>query len=279
VFAVVGVALASIALWLVLFVRRRRRTRRLEHETAVSATLAAAGFGRSPLHDDEEESEDMHSSGNRSSAFMGQRPGSASILGSRAPSTFAAYTDPFAGAPATYGHGGPSPEALYGYDMHGPGPAREGGYAPTRTGTPPLLPPGLPAAAQTPGRSAHQHTSSYEPLLGAAGLALGQRTPGTLSPPGSPPAHSGEGYFSSQMASGHGGRSPPPPAVPPRSPRRPSYSSQAAPPRAFSPSSSVYSDDGDDQGTVHEPEGDSPGTRLEVRNPGAGVSRASSLAN
>lgn len=50
---VVGLAAASIFLWILFAVRRRRRTRRLEHDTAVSATLAAAGFHRTPLDDDD----------------------------------------------------------------------------------------------------------------------------------------------------------------------------------------------------------------------------------
>jgi hypothetical protein len=54
-FAGIGVALAAAALFLVFCIRRRRRTRRLEHDTAVQAELAAAGFGRSPLHDDDDD--------------------------------------------------------------------------------------------------------------------------------------------------------------------------------------------------------------------------------
>ncbi|PFH54450.1 hypothetical protein AMATHDRAFT_31 [Amanita thiersii Skay4041] len=54
-FILVGLAAASILLWIIFAVRRRRRTRRLEHETAVSATLAAAGFNRAPLDDDDNE--------------------------------------------------------------------------------------------------------------------------------------------------------------------------------------------------------------------------------
>lgn len=54
VFVLVGLASASIILWIFFAVRRRRRTRRLEHDTAVSATLAAAGFHRTPLDDDDD---------------------------------------------------------------------------------------------------------------------------------------------------------------------------------------------------------------------------------
>jgi hypothetical protein len=54
VFVLVGLAAASILLWIFFAVRRRRRTQRLEHDTAVSATLAAAGFHRAPLDDDDD---------------------------------------------------------------------------------------------------------------------------------------------------------------------------------------------------------------------------------
>lgn len=49
-------------LWIFFAVRRRRRTRRLEHDTAVSATLEAAGFHRAPL-DDEDEDDDPNAGG------------------------------------------------------------------------------------------------------------------------------------------------------------------------------------------------------------------------
>jgi len=54
VFVLVGLAAASILLWIFFAVRRRRRTRRLEHDTAVSATLAAAGFNRALLDEDDD---------------------------------------------------------------------------------------------------------------------------------------------------------------------------------------------------------------------------------
>lgn len=55
VFVLVGLAAASILLWIFFAVRRRRRTQRLEHDTAVTATLAAAGFHRAPLDDDDDD--------------------------------------------------------------------------------------------------------------------------------------------------------------------------------------------------------------------------------
>uniref|UniRef100_A0A8H7XVD7 Uncharacterized protein n=1 Tax=Psilocybe cubensis TaxID=181762 RepID=A0A8H7XVD7_PSICU len=54
VFVLVGLAAAAIILYLLFALRRRRRTLRLEHDTAVSATLAAAGFHRTPLDDDDD---------------------------------------------------------------------------------------------------------------------------------------------------------------------------------------------------------------------------------
>ncbi len=54
VFLIVGLAAASICLWILFFVRRRRRRRRIDHETAVSASLAAAGYNRAPIDDEED---------------------------------------------------------------------------------------------------------------------------------------------------------------------------------------------------------------------------------
>ncbi|KAH9178695.1 hypothetical protein EDB89DRAFT_2063630 [Lactarius sanguifluus] len=54
VFLIVGLAAASICLWIFFFIRRRRRRRRIDHETAVSASLAAAGYNRAPIDDEED---------------------------------------------------------------------------------------------------------------------------------------------------------------------------------------------------------------------------------
>jgi len=54
VFLIVGLAAASICLWIFFFVRRRRRNRRIDHETAVSASLAAAGYNRTLIDDEED---------------------------------------------------------------------------------------------------------------------------------------------------------------------------------------------------------------------------------
>lgn len=52
-FILVGLTATSLLLWFFFFVRRRRRRRWIEHDSAVSATLAAAGLFRTPLDDDE----------------------------------------------------------------------------------------------------------------------------------------------------------------------------------------------------------------------------------
>jgi hypothetical protein len=53
VFVLVGLAVAAICLWIFFAIRRRRRTQKLERDTAVSASLAAAGFKRTDLDDDD----------------------------------------------------------------------------------------------------------------------------------------------------------------------------------------------------------------------------------
>ena len=53
VFLIVGLAAATICLWIFFFIRRRRRRRRIEHASEVSATLAAAGYNRAPIDDED----------------------------------------------------------------------------------------------------------------------------------------------------------------------------------------------------------------------------------
>jgi hypothetical protein len=54
VFVLVGLAAASICLWIFFAVRRRRRAQRREHDSAVAASVAAAAFHRAPLDEDED---------------------------------------------------------------------------------------------------------------------------------------------------------------------------------------------------------------------------------
>ena len=51
VFVVVGLAATAIVFFILFWFRRRRKTRRLDHDTAVAATLAEHGFGRQSLID------------------------------------------------------------------------------------------------------------------------------------------------------------------------------------------------------------------------------------
>ena len=53
VFLIVGLASATICLWIFFFLRRRRRRRRTDHDSAVSASLAAAGYNRAPIDDED----------------------------------------------------------------------------------------------------------------------------------------------------------------------------------------------------------------------------------
>lgn len=53
VFLIVGLAAATICLWIFFFIRRRRRRRRIDYESEVSASLAAAGYNRAPIDDED----------------------------------------------------------------------------------------------------------------------------------------------------------------------------------------------------------------------------------
>jgi hypothetical protein len=53
VFLIVGLAAATICLWIFFFIRRRRRRRRIDYASEVSATLAAAGYNRAPIDDED----------------------------------------------------------------------------------------------------------------------------------------------------------------------------------------------------------------------------------
>ncbi|CAA7265825.1 unnamed protein product [Cyclocybe aegerita] len=103
VFVLVGLAAASIILWILFAVRRRRRTRRIEHDTAVSATLAAAGFHRTPLDDDDDDGPlggggggtHSHSLSHHSDPYLAQRRSSSGLAMSSIPSAgrLSAYLD------------------------------------------------------------------------------------------------------------------------------------------------------------------------------------------
>ena len=68
-------------------IRRRRRTELLEHESAVAATLAAAGFNRSPLDDEDDPAlESGHSRHGSTDPFLRERSSSSGLVMSSIPS-------------------------------------------------------------------------------------------------------------------------------------------------------------------------------------------------
>ena len=189
VFVLVGLAAASIFLWIFFAVRRRRRTQRLEHDTAVSATLAAAGFHRAPLDDD-----DDPRAGSRRSHFgspdvmMYQRRSSSGLGLSSTPSAgrlSAAYLDnpPLNGGPED----GYNPYTDY---IVPPG-ARDGYVSANRASPPPAaFHMGSYHDRRNSGsggdilrHSASQSGASYEPLL----ANYRQPTPPNVRSPTPPP--------------------------------------------------------------------------------------------
>ncbi|KAG6857535.1 hypothetical protein H0H87_000134 [Tephrocybe sp. NHM501043] len=202
VFVVVGLAAASILLWILFALRRRRRTQRLEHDTAVSATLAAAGFHRTPLDDDDD---NENANGSRRS-----RLGSPEIEMHHRTSSGLASTTPSGARTSAYMDSPhpDDPDAFNPYrDYVVEGPAASGGN----------LPPSAfyngPYRDRTPssGEHAHNHSASgsYEPLL-AAYYRQGQ----TVSSP----------------ALATGASPPSPPSPPPRNPLRLSDAGRRSPP-------------------------------------------------
>ncbi|KAF9076251.1 hypothetical protein BDP27DRAFT_1398481 [Rhodocollybia butyracea] len=158
----------SILIFVLFYVRRRRRRVRIEHDTAVSATLAAAGFTRRALDDDIDDGP-PGSTGTRyrdsdPDPFGTNRSVNHSAGSGGALEMEYGYAVPMApSAPA----GQPSPS----YNPPGSGP----GYIPV-----PTAEHGNPVPGHSPGPSiggganlgekGHGHNASagsYEPLLGA----------------------------------------------------------------------------------------------------------------
>ncbi|KAG8219786.1 hypothetical protein J3R82DRAFT_758 [Butyriboletus roseoflavus] len=74
VFVVVGLACASIMMWILFAIRRRQRMRGIEQDTAVQAAVAAAGLNRARLDDDDEDGSPISpNTYYQSSSGMGQR--------------------------------------------------------------------------------------------------------------------------------------------------------------------------------------------------------------
>lgn len=177
VFTVVGLAAASIVLWILFAIRRRYRMRRIEHDSAIQAAVAAAGFNRAPLDDDDEHTRTPYSR-SQFSTEMGQR---GSYFG-----------------PPQYDedHAGFNPYADYSHMHQGTrNMVNVGGYIPARTASPP---PGAERPTPSAGtdefnsnrdrKSSFGHTPTYsagsfEPLL--SGYVQHSEPP--HNPPPTPP--------------------------------------------------------------------------------------------
>ncbi|KAK7064250.1 hypothetical protein R3P38DRAFT_2823310 [Favolaschia claudopus] len=218
VFVLVGLAAAAVLLFIVFGLRRRRRNRLREHDAAVSATLAAAGFQRAPLDD-----EDAHGSSSRHSrALPEMREGSALALGT-------VSSLPSGGRTSGY-QDSPGPDEAEAFNPYTDYNATGAGYIPARTSTPP--PTAFPEhyrdstnnrSGSGPDHSYHhsasQSVGSTEPLLAAYNRP---------DPASTPPS----------------GVRTRPPTPPPRNPKRSQISRAASPPpenRRHSVASSVYS--------------------------------------
>ncbi|KAI9444783.1 hypothetical protein H4582DRAFT_1796689, partial [Lactarius indigo] len=184
VFLIVGLAAASICLWIFFFVRRRRRRRRIDHETAVSASLAAAGYNRAPIDDEEDfgPGPGMRERFNSMSSHPTiSTPITEEERAAEAAATSAALYDPYTDYNRPVG-------AVAGFVPTRPdSPAQRGRDNSYSSGM--SRPPGT-------GHAPRHSTGSLDPLLvGMAAAPLG--TPGPSVPPT------------------------PTPTLPPRSPRRP----------------------------------------------------------
>lgn len=196
VFLVVGLAATSIVLWIFFFIRRKRRINRIDHDTEVEAAVAASGFGRAPLDDDNDyrgaQSPQSHS---LSSAQMAQRGSPVGYIpnGSGLP---------IAGQPVSGGAFDDDSAAFNpyaGYVVEGL--PSNGGYMQARGASPPLEAEqqGPPSSAglndigdsSRDRKSSYGHTptysvASYEPLL-AAYTQGSSAERGASSPPTPPP--------------------------------------------------------------------------------------------
>ncbi|KIL70858.1 hypothetical protein M378DRAFT_495504 [Amanita muscaria Koide BX008] len=159
-FILVGLTVASILLWTLFYVRRRRRRRQLEHESAVSATLAAAGLYRSPLDDD-----DLQDGAKQSPSpdvDMNQRSGSRVGIATM-------NSQPSNGRLSAL-YDGPDPEGEAQNPLSEFGVSRRDGYMPARTSSPDAhytrdRQGSTSTGGFVKGHSANQSVGSYEPLL------------------------------------------------------------------------------------------------------------------
>ena len=192
---IVGLAAATICLWIFFFIRRRGRRRRIDHDSAVSASLAAAGYNRAPIDDED----------------FGPAPGMRQRFGSLSshPSLSTPITDEERAAETTI----PSvnlydPYADYGHPVTG------SGYIPARSSSPSQNSRDRTEGTYTSGASrrpgsAHipEHGSgSTDPLLSGPMATQVIPHPYTLSYPTVPPRNP-KRQESQDMAGPSGSRS------------------------------------------------------------------------
>ncbi|TDL28648.1 hypothetical protein BD410DRAFT_236433 [Rickenella mellea] len=218
VFLIVGLAAASILLWILFAVRRRRRMKHLERDATVAATLAAVGMHRGPLDDDDDDEQGhrdrIASIGSARDIEMAQR--SSSGLGFGAVGAATAIPAGAAVAPSRY-HDSSHSEEDPAYDpyagyvqpraasRYSVNRAAQEGYAPARTTSPTPSSPRLGASLSGHGHDGtggsvspagdgdrkggsslgdHMRTysmSSYEPLIAATSSRSPPPTPGAAA--------------------------------------------------------------------------------------------------
>lgn len=237
VFVLVGLAAASILLFIFFAVRRRRRTQRLEHDTAVSATLAAAGFQRAPL--DDEDDPGNNTGGSRSS-FPNMEMKRSTLSSVPSGGRTSAYLDnPISeeGGPDHY-----NPYVDYvvpGGNDHvlAAGAYAAGTYDSNRTTSPP--PVAFNNSHNKISHSASHSAGSYEPLLASFRHAEEPSSPLPGPTPPTPPPRNPARISDAQ---------PPPPAFSERSSPNP-YQPGSTPLTPRSAASSMYSSEstGDDR--------------------------------
>lgn len=176
-FVIVGLAVTSIVIFLLFCFRRRRRIRRRDHDSAVEATLASRGYGRTPVDGEDfngtgsQMSNGNLSNGNRisspSTPEFGQRLNSPNMtmVGTMPPAALAAYRDEGPGY---------NPYKEFGA-AYRPSPTQASGSNSTN----PIRP--IASRGTSTGHMATDSSSSSDPLLG------GGNEPELISPPQSPP--------------------------------------------------------------------------------------------
>jgi hypothetical protein len=197
VFVVVGLAATAFVIFLLFWCRRRRRTKRLEHDAAVRATLEAHGYGRTFVDGDYDPSPSHISA--RRSASQSQSQGmsggrnSTADAGSSIPDNGRRMSTPsmsMAGmaSPAAVGYRDNEPVPGSSYNPYNEFAAQNSGpppaYSHPSTVTTSTSSKGTSGRGYSTGHMPADSTSSSEPLLGK-GRESGSTSP--TFPPSPPP--------------------------------------------------------------------------------------------